>query len=295
MRIKKKIVYTAAAIIILIACIGVFWPRERYVRGDSFSYINRPSPGYAASLLEENDSLSISKISFESRPLLDHKTTVYGLLLMPKKEHVPGVVLLPGGGVKKEDEMKLATTIARQDIAVLVIDQRGIGETAGYALAIEQDAQLYEQGKEPYQHLSVYDALRSFDVMGEIENVDKRNIAIVGASMGGRYGIIATAIEPKVKGFIGISTSGFHIPDTEMQYADFLRSIDPDRYVKRISPRKLFMLHGTDDTTIPIESAKNTYGEASEPKQFFYAEGCRHGYCDAMEGNLSVALEEMFS
>jgi fermentation-respiration switch protein FrsA (DUF1100 family) len=226
---------------------------------------------------------------------MEYETYIYGLLAMPvAKTKVPGIVLLPGGGVSKEGEFSRADIMAKLGYAVLVIDQRGIGQTAGYYLNMEQDYQVFSQGNEPIQHLSVFDALRSFDVLRDIDGIDKDNIAIVGESMGGRYAIIAAALDPRLKGVIGISTSGFDVKKDNSPYNSYLLSIDPDHYVSKISPRKVFMLHATNDTVIPMQNAKYTFNLANEPKKFYIAEGCGHGYCDAMYNALKEDLFEMF-
>jgi fermentation-respiration switch protein FrsA (DUF1100 family) len=114
--------------------------------------------------------------------------------------------------------------------------------------------------------------------------------------MGGRYAIIAASIEKRIKGIIGISTAGFHFnSQTNDQQSIYFRSIDPDNYISDISPRKLFMFHGTNDTMVPIESAIKTFEKAKEPKHFFAANGCSHGYCNEMEKELEEALKDIFS
>ncbi len=83
------------------------------------------------------------------------------------------------------------------------------------------------------QHLAVYDVLRSFDFLREQKEIDKNNIIVVGESMGGRYGIIASAIDNRIKGVIGISTSGFHISINPLiEGNDYMISVDADNYIR---------------------------------------------------------------
>jgi uncharacterized protein len=186
--------------------------------------------------------------------------------------------------------------LVNKGYSCLVIDQRGIGETGGKVLNLEEDYNLFISGKEPIQHLSVYDALRSYDLLKEVKGVDKNNIAIVGESMGGRYGLIASAIDKSIKGFIGISTSGFDVKRDRFSKGNiFLLSIDPDNYIGDISPNPVFMIHGDNDTVVKIENARNTFNKAKDPKKFFVAEGCGHGYCDVKEREeLLNDLREIF-
>jgi fermentation-respiration switch protein FrsA (DUF1100 family) len=264
---------------------------------DSFSYSAFRGPTkYNLSLKETNETFDTYNVQFKSRPLLNYETLIYGLLFIPKKqEKVPVLILLPGGGVTKENEAELAKTITNWGYAVLTIDQRGIGQTDGYYPNYEDDYRIFAQGKEPIQHLSVYDALRSYDLLKKIKEIDKENIAIIGESMGARYAIIAAALDKRLKGVIAISTSGFHIKkDSLEQENNYFLSIDPDHYIDKISPRPIFMFHGTNDTMVKLDSAKITFNLAKEQKKLFIAEGCGHGYCKEMEKNLKNSLKELF-
>jgi hypothetical protein len=57
-----------------------------------------------------------------------------------------------------------------------------------------------------------------------------------------------------------------------------VRTIDPDNYVNRISPRKLLLLHSKYDQTISSLQANRTYDYASEPKLLLLDTGTDHGY-----------------
>jgi dienelactone hydrolase len=296
MKIRKrtlKIVF----LVLIILLVGYFafkyFNKDPYLfQGNSFSYEHRRIPGFSQKLLSHNGSLEIYSIQFKSRKFLDSEATVYGLLVMPQGKNVPGLVLLPGGGVTKESELPLALKIADLGYAVLTIDQRGVGETDGLYPPYEQDYQYFLQGKEPIQHLSVYDALASFDILSSIKNVDKNSIGIIGESMGGRYAMIAAALEPRITGFIGISTAGFNMHNS--QGNPYLFSIDPDKYIAKISPRPFFMMHSVNDTKVSIENAQITFNLAQEPKKFYTVEGSAHGYSDAMYDELKESLSNLF-
>lgn len=300
MKIKKRTLKFAAAIIILLIT-GYFaysyFQQPVYQFKDSTLVYsqNRGQPDFTLNLKQKNETFDVYKVIYQSRPFLEQETKIYGLLFLPKmSEKVPGLVLLPGGGVTKEAESNLAAKIASWGYAVLTIDQRGLGETGGSYLNFEQDYQVTAQGKEPVQHLSVYDALAAFDVLRKVKEIDQNNIALAGESMGGRYALIATAVDDRIKGFIGISTAGFHFKNDGSEYALYLTSIDPDHYASKISPRLFFMLHGTDDSMVAPENARITFNLAQEPKKFFLAEGCDHGYCQKMENELQNDLQTMF-
>lgn len=236
-------------------------------------------------------NLTMHKIAYQSK-----YGNVYGLLVLPATapELLPGIVLLPGAGVSKESELRLAKRIASLDAAVLVIDQRGVGETDGIVPSLDEDYSSFVAGREPIQHLMVYDALRAYDLMKTAPFTDSDRIIIAGESLGGRIAIIAAAIDRNIEGVLVISSAGFGFkggPDEDKNR--FLKSIDADNYIELITPRKLVMMHSANDKNVPLSSAVNTFSKAQEPKQFVLVNdtNCSHGYCDSMYNGLVESLD----
>jgi len=299
MRIKKRTLYKVLiflAVILIASILVKYFNRDSYqFKVDKFQYLNRGKAQYDIHLINKSQGTDIYSVIYMSRPFLTYPVKIFGLLFIPSgKKNIPGIVLLPGGGVPKEAESTLANYLADNGYAVLTIDQRGIGETGGYYLGIEEDYNVFLKGKEPIQHLSVYDILRAYDVLKDIKGIDKENIAVAGESMGGRYAIIAAAIEKRFKGAMIISSAGFHINKENKPENNYLLSIDPDHYIADISPRPLFMLHGSKDTKVRVDDAKLTFSIAKDPKKFFIAEGCGHGYCEEMNETIIEGFKEIF-
>lgn len=239
----------------------------------------------------ETDNLTISKIIYQSK-----NGNIYGLLVLPKSasDLVPGIVLLPGAGVSKESELKLAEKMAELGAAVITIDQRGVGETDGKLPKIDEDYLTFLKAQEPYQHLMVYDALRAYDLLHSAPFVDPERIMIAGESLGGRIAVIAAAIDGNIKGVLVISSSGLDFEETnDTKVNAFLQSIDSDHYIGQITPRKLVMMHNYHDAIIPLSNAIRTYQKAQQPKQFVLINDttCNHGYCDSMYGGLVNSLD----
>jgi len=296
---KKYLVIVVILVILLI--IFIFFIKNRnkdpyQFKGNTLYYSENRQTDYEILSKSSNDSFELYKIRFKSKQFLEEKTEIYGLLFIPKeKEATPGIVFLPAGGGTKESRAEIAIKISKLGYAVLVIDQRGIGETGGTYLGIEQDYQIFSQGKEPIQHLSVYDVLKAYDVLREFkdERINKEKIGIAGESMGARYGIIAAAIDQRIKGVIVISSAGFHININPLQKGnDYFVSIDPDHYIEEIDGF-VMMLHGTNDSVVSLNDAQITFSKAKEPKRFFIAQGCQHGYCEKMFEELKKGLEMM--
>ena len=54
------------------------------------------------------------------------------------------------------------------------------------------------------------------------------------------------------------------------------------------------MLQGDNDSIVNINDARATFALAKEPKRFFVAHGCGHGYCNEMYDELKEDLRLMF-
>ena len=250
---------------------------------------NRESVKYTELPYEDNENYTTLSIIYESAG-----KDIHGLLLSPKKEgSLPGVVLLPGAGVDKVSDLPVAKTIALLGYAVFVIDQRGVGETGGSILPLEQDFENYLQGRVADWHLPIIDALVAADVLSTRKNIDSNNILLVGESFGGRIAMIAGAIDGRIKGIVAISSTGLHYQGGKDEKKDrFIRSLDPDTYVASIAPRSLIMIHNAWDKTVPVSSASATFEKAQYPKLFILLNetSCGHGYCTKMLRPLNFSL-----
>lgn len=299
MRHKKLIVIITLLIFVATSYLFFFYHQQEIyqVKDGTVSYTqDRGKPDYQIVLSSKGETYDIYNITFLSRPFLQYSTTIYALLYLPKiAKQVPALIYLPGGGVPKEGAATLSTFMVKEGYAVLVLDQRGIGQTEGYFLSLDDDYKVFSQGKEPIQHLAVFDVLKAFDVLRAVKEIDQKNIALVGESMGGRFALVAAALDNRIKGVIAISTSGYHVTkDVTKPGNEFLLSIDPDQYINKIAPRPLFMLHSKKDSIVPYASAQQTFILAKEPKNFFTAENCDHGFCQEMQEALKKDLKDLF-
>ncbi len=250
---------------------------------------NRDKVEVKALKTESGGNYTLETISFQSKDY-----TVEGLLRIPSSgKKVPAAVILPGATVPKEGTQGLAEILSKMGYASLGIEQRNRG-----GVDSKYDYELFKAGKEPIEHKMVFDALRSVDVLKQDSRIDAKRIAILGESNGGRFAIIAAALDPDIKGVIGISTSGY---DTELQLVNvrdetiirFYRSIDPDTYLGFIPPRRFVMLHSVNDSIIPIDLAENTFRKAKEPKQFYEVTTGTHGFSEGMRVPLENEIRQM--
>jgi len=256
-------------------------------------------------LAESGEGYSLYRISYPSAA----NTTIYGLLREVSGAGSAGgsgvqvekaaIVLLPGAGRTKEQEQELATVLAGMGYSSLSLDQRGEGESKDAAEGFDAQYAIFLKGEEIFEYKRVYDVLRAFDVLQQLNHT---KIIFMGESMGGRYAIIACAIEPGCGGAVGISTSGYGFGNAQMPDANttrFARSIDPDTYAGLIAPRRLVLLHSPNDPVIPLDAARATYLKAHEPRSFVEVD-CSdsegnglHGWCNSMNAALEQELQKI--
>ncbi|MBN1134702.1 MAG: acetylxylan esterase [Methanosarcinaceae archaeon] len=111
-----------------------------------------------------------------------------------------GIVLLPGAGVTKEEDHGLAFKLSKMEYASLLFDQRNLG-----VIDPNKDLEIFKEGTEPIEYKMVYDALKAVDLLRDRPEIIDDKIAIIGSTNGGRFAIIATSIDPSIKGVVGIS------------------------------------------------------------------------------------------
>lgn len=288
---RTKIITAVLAIFFLIVIAYFLIPQESDKWSVSSNGVlsypeNRGKVDVSVLKTESGSNYTLETISFQSKDY-----TVEGLLRIPSSDKkVPAVVLLPGATVPKEGTQGLAQILSGMGYASLGIEQRNRG-----GVDPRYDFTLFKDGKEPVEHKMVFDALRAVDVLKQDTRIDANRIAVIGESNGGRFAIIAAAIDPDIKSVIGISTSGY---DMDAQLAGvrdettlrFYRSIDPDTYFNSIPPRRFVMMHSVNDSIIPLELAENTFKKAKEPKTFYKVETGSHGFSEGMKKPLEDEL-----
>jgi len=291
----KSMIYVKFGILILLVVAYYLIPQgsDKWTVSDTgiLSYPeNRGKVDVKILKTESGPDYILSTISFPSKDF-----TVEGLLRIPVAgKKVPGIVILPGATIRKEGTQTLADIFSNMGYASIGIEQRNRG-----GVDMNYDYNLWKNKSEPVEHKMVFDALRSVDVLRQEPSIDPERIAIVGESNGGRFAIIAAAIDPGISGVIGISTSGYDIESqigdiTDENLIRFDRSIDPETYLGFIPPRKFVMIHSVNDTIIPIQLARNTFKKAKEPKQFYTVTTGTHGYSEGMKEPLENELKRIF-
>ncbi|HWR25975.1 MAG TPA: alpha/beta hydrolase, partial [Methanosarcina sp.] len=232
---------------------------------------------------ENPDTLKL--LSFESK-----RGKIRALLRIPSNSSA-GVVLLPGAGISKEAEQGLAVELSKMGYATLTPDQRNLA-----SINTEKDLELFKAKLEPMEYTQVYDALKATDILAAQPGINPDRLAILGESNGGRFAIIACALNPSLKGAIGISTSGYGTEEIDpASVADnetyrFYRSVDPDTYLSTLPPAKFVLIHSFNDTVISHDLALRTFALAKDPKAMYNVSEATHGYTASMYPSLEKEL-----
>jgi len=300
--IKPRFFYLGF-LLIFVGIFGVLYNPANYSQRTSpwsvseagtLSFTKRGEPLFTAHEIKDvyfpENSDTLKLLFFESQG-----DKIQALLRIPAKSNsslgFPGIILLPGATVRKESEQGLAVELSKLGYATLAIDQRNLG-----SVSVEKDLELFRSGLEPFEYTMVYDALKAADVLAVQPEIDPKRLTILGESNGGRFAVIACALDPSLKGVIGISTAGYGTEDIDPSFvADnktyrFYRSIDPDTYLPTLPPVKFVLIHSFNDTVIPHEAALKTFALAKEPKVMYNVSDAMHGYTSSMHPYLEKEL-----
>jgi fermentation-respiration switch protein FrsA (DUF1100 family) len=186
----------------------------------------------------------------------------------------------------KSELIGIATILWRAGFNVLIFDFYGHGAAAGSNVTL---------GYREVQDLSA-----AIDYV--LERIPSARIGVIGYSMGASVAIMGSARRPEVRCVLADSPFARHrdvvahnvqrvthlsgkaialLADQFLFYMAGYHSsdVEPVRDVASLAPRPLFVIHGTADSTIPVEQAIEVYRAAEQPKELWLAEGA--GHCGA--------------
>jgi pimeloyl-ACP methyl ester carboxylesterase len=190
-------------------------------------------------------------------------TDVTGLAAIPRGVTPRGCVIWQGGfRSTKEQSHDAWQLLAALGLTTFSIDfryhgARGSGEK-DYQEVIQRPAKFRAMMRG-----TVGDLRSAVDYL-EKQPYCAKNIAYVGASLGGAVGTILAADDRRVKAAVLVVTPGTwkRLPPAPAGVSAF----DPDRYVGKIAPRPVLIMDGLMDTTVPIGNARRLQTAARRPK-----------------------------
>ncbi len=226
---------------------------------------------------------------------------VPGLLLRPKKaERPPCVLFLHGYGGSKEQARMIAALLIPRGIAVFAIDAVMHGERAEPGRELLSPELM--QGGRPIVR-TVIDNRRGIDYLETRGDIDVERLAMLGVSMGGIFGSILAAVEPRIDAAALIVAGGrwdlllansphpraqklqqLGIQSEVVQQA--MRVVEPVNFVGHIAPRPVLMVNGEQDQIIPRVCAEALHEAANEPKQVIWYEDGHVGMTPEVVGQV---------
>lgn len=158
---------------------------------------------------------------------------------------------------------------------LLCFDYRGYGRSPG----------------RPTRAGLVADCHAAIDAVKTRGDVDPARVVILGQSLGGALGIVATAQRRDVAGLAidGAFShyrriAAWHIRRSPLLFAlawwmpryAMKDGLDPIDHVAAVSPTPLFIMHGKLDDTVPAAMAQELFAAAAEPKELWLIDNIGH-------------------
>jgi dipeptidyl aminopeptidase/acylaminoacyl peptidase len=196
------------------------------------------------------------------------------------------IVLVSGYGDTQDQMLPFAEFLTRAGFSALTYNTRARATSGGEYVTLG----VLEQS----------DLISAVTYATGRPDVDPRRIGVLGISLGGATAILAAARDKRIQavvddcGFsdaprvIAASFEHFiHLPafpfaPITIWIASARAGIDVDGVrpmdvIARISPRPVFIIHGTADYVVPLDNSRRNFAEAQEPKELWLVPGARHG------------------
>ncbi len=271
----KKIIIILSVVLIagLIAPAWYFssrllYPEPQVCPKDHFLYCGDPS----------ELKLEWEDVSFKTKDGI----TLRGWFL-PSGKSDKAVIMIHGITADRREGLRWAPSFNRAGLNLLLFDLRNHGES-GKAIS---GMGMYEKE----------DVKAAMDFMLGPKKMNKAGI--FGVSMGAATGIPAMAEDQRVSA--GVFEAGyadlydllstmmvrdFHLPTFPLLNITSLlfqirggipiSAVSPEKYIGKISPRPVFIIHCREENYIPYSHGKRLFSAAGEPKEFFTAACTNH-------------------
>lgn len=232
--------------------------------------------------------MEIEPVSFQADSL-----NLVGEIYIPRSGGLsPGLCLCHGipaaaynSSVQDQGYPGLARKFCAAGFVTLIFNFRGAGRSAGNLDMLGWSRDL----------------TAALDFISSLKEVDKRQLSVMGFSAGAAVAVYVAAHDSRITSLVtGACPADFSFllksqPTSEIQHfrnigvikdkdfppslADWLMGFDeisPIRWIRRISPRPILIIHGDEDEVVPLEHARRLYREAGEPKELVIIPGARH-------------------
>lgn len=181
---------------------------------------------------------------------------------------------------------EIAQKFCKEGFAAFIFNFRGAGESKG-----DFDISGWTRDLEA-----------ALDIMYNHPGIDRKRFAILGSSAGAAIAVYHAAQDKRVTHLISLAcpasfsfitnparteeflegyrqvgiirSRGF--PKNKTDWLKGFEEVSPVKWIDKVSPRPLLLLHGDADELIPPEEAWRLFEKAGEPKQLVYIPGAGH-------------------
>jgi uncharacterized protein len=180
----------------------------------------------------------------------------------------------------------LAKRFCLEDFTTLIFNFRGTGKSQGNfdLLGWSYDLQII------------------LDFLFGLDEVDKSHIHLLGFSGGAAVSVYVASQDPRVTSLTACACPAefstlankenlqstirhFHeigaikdkdFPHSAKKWLEGFETISPIKWIDKLSPRQLLLIHGDADEVVPLEHARRLYQKARQPKDLAIIPGAGH-------------------
>ncbi|MGD0353796.1 MAG: alpha/beta fold hydrolase [Dehalococcoidia bacterium] len=146
------------------------------------------------------------------------------------------------------------------------------------------------------------DLMAAIDYLSSLEEVDKSRLCLLGSSAGAAVSVYVAANEPRISSLVTLACPAefsfladkqsaratidhfrsigvirdVDFPPSVDKWLDGFKTVSPLRWIDKISPRPLLLIHGDKDDLVPVEHAHKLFEKAGEPKKLLIIPGAGH-------------------
>ena len=147
----------------------------------------------------------------------------------------------------------------------------------------------------------IHDLRAAIDFFFTLDEVKQSRLALLGSSGGAAVSVCVAANDPRVSTLVTLACPAdfdfltrnqaekliahfrsigvirdADFPQSAKRWQEGFATVSPIRYIHHVSPRPLLLIHGDQDTTVPVAHAHRLYQQAKEPKELVIITGAGH-------------------
>jgi alpha-beta hydrolase superfamily lysophospholipase len=268
----QLLIIVLAAVILIAGAVGLHGSQQ---------IIKRRTPDVQTDPAEYG--LSYEEVAFQSRDGL----TLRGWFI-PAEEPRGTIVFCHGHGGSMDPDIEYAPVFHENGYNVLMFDFRGHGRSEGQRVSMGYHERLDLLGAVDYLRSRGIDrvGVLGFSMGGAVAiSTAPQSEAIRAVVSDGAFARLGNAItngakERGLPGWVAALMSPLIICFASLRLGAWLLKADPIRWVDKIAPRALLIIHGGLDPYVSLAEVQELYAKAGEPKELWVVPEAGHRQVD---------------